>query len=59
MVACKIVIPRIRTTVPNTAEQTVDATESDLAAPPSSEAEIENRLSISPATKSRIDMMRS
>jgi hypothetical protein len=47
------------TTIPNTTEQTPDAVKRDCDADPSSEAEIEKRLSMRPATKRRIEIMRS
>jgi hypothetical protein len=49
----------MKITVPNTAEQTFDAVKRDLDAGPSSEADIEKRLSVRPATKRRIERMRS
>ena len=58
-VACRIVQAKMKTTVPNTTEQTLDAVKREWAAHPSSEAEIEKRLSTSPATKRKMEMMRS
>jgi hypothetical protein len=49
----------MKTAVPNTAEQTFDAVNIDHDAEPSSEAEMEKRLSMIPATKSIIETMRS
>ena len=57
--ACKIVQAKMRTTVPNTTEHTFDAVKRDHDADPSSEAEIEKRLSIRPITNRRMEMMRS
>ena len=50
---------KMKTTIPNTTEQTPDAVKSECEADPSSEAEIEKRLSMRPATKRRIETMRS
>jgi hypothetical protein len=47
------------TTIPNTIEQTPDAVKRDRDADPSSEAEIEKRLSMRPITKRRIETMRN
>jgi hypothetical protein len=58
-VACRIVQAKMKTTVPNTTEQTLDAVKRAWEAHPSSKAEMEKRLSTSPATKRRMDMMRS
>jgi hypothetical protein len=58
-IACRIVQAKMRTTVPNTAEQILDAVKREWEAHPSSEAEMEKRLSTSPATKRRIEMIRS
>jgi hypothetical protein len=57
--ACRIVHAKMRTTVPNTTEQTFDAVKRDCDAHPSSDAEIENKLSTRPATKRRMETMRS
>jgi hypothetical protein len=56
-VACRIV--KMRTTVPNTTVQTFDAVKREWEAHPSSEAEMEKRLSTKPATKRRIEMIKS
>jgi hypothetical protein len=49
----------MKITVPNTTEQTSEAVKRERDADPSSEAEIEKRLSMSPATKRRMDTIRS
>jgi hypothetical protein len=50
----------MKTTIPNTTEQTPDAVKRNREADdPSSEAEIAKRLSMRPATKRRIETMRS
>jgi ribosome-binding protein aMBF1 (putative translation factor) len=49
----------VKTTIPNTTEQTPDAVKRNREADPSSEAEIAKRLSMRPATKRRIETMSS
>jgi hypothetical protein len=49
----------MKMTIPNTTEQTPDAVKRNRDADPSSEAEIEKRLSIRPMTNKSIEMMRS
>jgi hypothetical protein len=58
-IACRIAQAKMSTTVPNTTEQTFDAVKRDWDAHPLSEAEIEKRLSTRPATKRRMETMRS
>jgi hypothetical protein len=58
-IPCTIVHAKMKTTIPNTTEQTPDAVKRNREAAPSSEAEIEKRLSMRPATKRRIETMRS
>ena len=58
-IPCRIVHAKTKTAVPNTTEQTFDAVKRDCDANPSSEAEVEKRLSIRPMTNRRIETMRS
>jgi hypothetical protein len=58
-VACRIALAKMKTTVPNTAVQTLDAVEREWDAHPSRENEMEKRVSTSPATKRRMEMIRS
>ena len=58
-IACKIVHAKMKTTVANTTEQTFDAVLRDCDAHPSSKADVEKRLSTRPATKRRMEIMRS
>ena len=58
-IACRIVQAKMKTTVPNTTEQTFDAVKRECDADPSSAAEVEKRLSTRPATNRRIETIRS
>jgi hypothetical protein len=58
-IACIIVQVNMKTTMPNTTEQTFDAVKREWDAHPSSESEVAKRLSTRPATNRRMEMMRS
>jgi hypothetical protein len=58
-IPCRMVHAKMRTMNPNTIEQIFDAVKSESDADPSSEPEIEKRLSMRPATKRRMETMRS
>ena len=58
-IACRKVVAKIKTTVPNTTEQTLDAVKRDWEADPLREAEMENKLSTRPVMNRRMEMIRS